>query len=56
MTLVTEGIPKETVEKLGFRHLRPSDLAEYLTFRLAEDPNATLGIVHNSAEVVPLQK
>ncbi|MCZ6672810.1 MAG: nickel-dependent lactate racemase [Verrucomicrobia bacterium] len=56
VTLVTEGIPKETVEKLGFRHLRPSDLAEYLTFRLAEDPNATLGIVHNSAEVVPLQE
>jgi nickel-dependent lactate racemase len=52
VTLVTDGIPDEIVRKLGFYPLNLSTLQSYLDNRLKD--NLTIGLMHNSAEIVPL--
>ena len=53
VTLVTDGISKEIIEKLGFNHLDRSDLQAYLDSRLKED--LSIGIVYNSAKLLPIE-
>jgi lactate racemase len=54
ITLVTEGIAPELCARLGFRHVYPADLAAYLSGRLAENPRLKVGILRQSAEVLPI--
>lgn len=56
VTLVTEGISRDTAQKMGFAHLSPDELAGYLVDRLACEPDLTVGIVRNSAETLPLYR
>ena len=56
VTLVSEGISPAEAGKMGFRHLVPSQLPDYLQRRLAESPEASVGILRDSTEVLPLQQ
>jgi nickel-dependent lactate racemase len=56
VTLVTEGVSRETAQKMGFNHLRPAELPNYVARRLAAEPDLTVGIVRNSAETLPLYR
>ena len=52
VTVVADGIPDEIVRKLGFYPLKLSELQSYLDSRMKD--NMTAGIMHNSAEIVPV--
>jgi len=54
VTLVSEGITKETAQKLGFNHVEPANLQAYLDSKVTE--GVSLGIVHNSAETLSIEK
>jgi nickel-dependent lactate racemase len=54
VTLATEGVSRETAQKMGFEHLGPAELPDYLMRRLTAEPNLTVGIVRHSAETLPL--
>jgi len=54
VTLVSDGITKETAQKLGFNHVEPANLQAYLDSKVKE--GVSLGIVHNSAETLPIEK
>jgi len=56
VTLVSEGISPAEAGKMGFRHLAPSQLPDYLQRRLDESPEASVGILRDSAEVLPIQE
>jgi nickel-dependent lactate racemase len=56
VTLVTEGVSREAAQRMGFNHLRPAELPNYLARRLAAEPELTVGIVRNSAETLPLYR
>jgi len=54
ITLVTEGIPPETCRAMGFGHVLPDQLDEYVRQRLGREPSLRIGILHESAEVLPI--
>lgn len=54
VTLVSDGITKETAQKLGFNYVEPANLQAYLDSKVTE--GVSLGIVHNSAETLPIEK
>ena len=54
ITCVTEGLSPELCASLGFRHVPPDQLGAYLAQRLAENPSAKVGILRQSAEVLPI--
>lgn len=56
VTLATEGISRETAEKMGFGHIPPADLPGYLARRLSAEPDLTVGILRHSAETLPLYR
>jgi nickel-dependent lactate racemase len=56
ITLVTEGISPALAARLGCRHVWPADLNQYLQGRLAEEPDLKIGILRQSAEVLPLYR
>jgi len=53
VTLVSDGIPDEMARKLNFNPVKVSGLQEYLDTRLKE--GLSLGIIHNSAETLPIE-
>jgi lactate racemase len=53
VTLVSEGIPDHIAAKFGFAALKVKDIQNYLDRKLNGD--MTLGIIHNSAETLPLK-
>ncbi|MCK4282738.1 MAG: nickel-dependent lactate racemase [Candidatus Brocadiae bacterium] len=53
-TLVTEGIPRDVVEAMGFHYLAPDRLPAYVEGRMAAEPGLTLGILRNSVDVLPV--
>jgi len=53
-TLVTEGIPRDVVRAMGFGYLGPDQLPTYVHDRMAADPDLTLGILHQSVDVLPV--
>jgi nickel-dependent lactate racemase len=56
ITLASEGISEEIAWKFNFNHIHPHDLQEYVDQRMAQDSDRTLGIIHNSAETLPIYK
>ncbi len=56
ITLVTEGILPEVARELGLNHVAPQGLSDYLARRLAEEDRATVSVLHNSAELLPLYR
>jgi nickel-dependent lactate racemase len=54
ITLVSEGVSEEITRKLGFNHIYPKDLQDYINQRMFEDSDRKLGIIHNSAETLPI--
>jgi len=56
VTIVSEGISKETAEKLNFNYVELTVLQYYITSRMTQDSNTQIGIIHNSAETLPIYK
>ena len=56
VTLVSEGINRETARRMGFQHVSPAELAGYLARRLAATPGLAVGVVRHSAEILPLHR
>jgi nickel-dependent lactate racemase len=54
ITLATRGLRPEICRKMGFGHVDPNRINEYLRQRLLEKPNMKIGIIHQSAEVLPV--
>lgn len=52
VTIVSEGISRETAVKLGFNYVELSNLQNYLDSKIKD--GTTIGFVHNSAETLPL--
>ena len=54
VTLVTEGLSAGDAARMGFGRVRPDEFPQYLARRLADEPDATVGFVRNSVEILPL--
>ena len=54
ITLATEGLSPELCQSMGFRHVWPDELNGYLSRRVSEAPDTTIGILRQSAEVLPI--
>ena len=53
ITVVTEGLKKDQVEKMGCRYVEPSSFQEYLKRKLKAKPNCKIGVIHHSAQIFP---
>ena len=56
VTIVSGGISKETAEKLNFNYVEPAALQDYITSQMTGDSGTKTGIIHNSAETLPIYK
>jgi hypothetical protein len=56
VTLATEGISRDAAERMGFGHVVPDQISDYLAHRMTTGPALTVGIVRNSAETLPLYR
>jgi nickel-dependent lactate racemase len=54
ITLVTEGIARQLARRMGFGHQPPHGLQEYIDRRIAVEPDLKIGILRNSAEILPM--
>lgn len=54
ITLVTEGISEQLAGQMGFGHCRPASLQKHVDRKLAERPDLQIGILRNSAEILPV--
>ncbi len=54
ITLATEGLSPALCQSMGFRHVWPDQLAEYLSRQVSEAPDIKIGILRQSAEVLPI--
>jgi hypothetical protein len=54
ITTVSEGLAPEMCASMGFRHVYPNALADYVGARLTEHPALKIGVLRHSAEVVPI--
>jgi nickel-dependent lactate racemase len=54
ITIVSEGLSPELCAAMGFRHVYPDAFAHYVRQRLAENPGLKIGILRQSAEVLPI--
>ncbi len=54
ITIVTEGIPAEVCRSMQFNHVRPVDLNAYIQQKLSENNQIKIGILRQSAEVLPI--
>lgn len=54
LTLATEGLSPALCQSMGFRHVWPDKLAEYLNRTVSETPDIKIGILRQSAEVLPI--
>jgi lactate racemase len=54
VTLVTDGISDEIARKLKFKLIKISQFQKYLDSRL-EEKGLTIGLIHNSAETIPVE-
>lgn len=53
ITVVTEGLKKDQVEKMGCRYVGPSSFQKYLERKLKAKPDCKVGIIHRSAQIFP---
>jgi nickel-dependent lactate racemase len=54
VTVASEGVSCETAQEMGFNHIEPAQLSDYLAHRLVAAPGLTVGILRNSAETLPM--
>jgi nickel-dependent lactate racemase len=54
ITVVTEGLSPELCADMGLKHIHPDSFGEYVQNRLEEQPDLKIGILRQSAEVLPL--
>ena len=54
ITCVTEGLSPELCKRMGFGHVPPESLGRYVERRLAANPELKIGILRQSAEVLPV--
>ncbi len=54
ITCVTEGLSPQLCASLGFRHVPPAELNAYVAHRLARNPALKIGVLRQSAEVLPI--
>ncbi len=54
ITIVSQGLSPEICAAMGFRHVYPDALGGYVKERLAENPDLKIGILRQSAEVLPI--
>lgn len=54
VTLVSSGVSKEIAEKMGLNYVELDDLQNYIDSRLKG--GSSIGVVHNSAETLPIQQ
>lgn len=54
ITLVTEGITRQLAKRMGFAHQPPHGLQDHIDRRIAAEPNLKIGILRNSAEILPI--
>jgi len=54
ITLATEGVSPTMCQSMKFRHVWPNQLNDYLGQRLAEAPDIRIGLLRQSAEVLPI--
>jgi nickel-dependent lactate racemase len=54
ITVVTEGLSPKLCQSMGFRHVWPGKLNDYISQRLAESPGLKIGIIRQSAEILPI--
>ena len=54
ITLATKGLSPALAARLGCRHVGPGELNCYLRDRLAQEPDLKIGILRQSAEVLPV--
>lgn len=54
ITVVSNGLAPRLCTSMGFRHVLPNALADYLRARLAENPAIKIGVLRHSAELVPI--
>ncbi|HOQ99081.1 MAG TPA: nickel-dependent lactate racemase [Anaerolineae bacterium] len=54
ITIASDGLSPELCERMGFRHVSPARLDDYVRSRLAASPGLRIGILRQSAEIVPI--
>jgi lactate racemase len=54
LTIASEGLSPELCAAMGFHHVAPNDLGRYVFTRLNQNPKLKIGILRQSAEVVPI--
>ena len=54
VAVVSEGFTPAMAEAMGFRHVAPDELGVYLRGRLAESPGLRIGLLRQSAEILPV--
>jgi len=54
LTLATEGLSSTLCQSMGFGHVWPDKLSEYLSQQVSEAPDIKIGILRQSAEVLPI--
>ena len=54
ITIVSEGLSPELCQALGFGHVWPKRLAEYIGQRLNEEPGLKVGVMRQSTELLPI--
>ncbi|MCL4393651.1 MAG: nickel-dependent lactate racemase [Chloroflexi bacterium] len=54
VTVVSEGFTPAMTHAMGFHHVAPRELGEYVKHRMAESPKLRVGILRHSAEVLPI--
>jgi len=54
VTLVSEGVTKDMAARIGLNHVSPSSLPAYIGERLGENPQMQIGIIRQSAEMLPI--
>jgi nickel-dependent lactate racemase len=54
ITIATEGLSPSLCRQLGLRHLSPQELPDYVQKRLTQNPGLKVGVIRDSAEILPL--
>ena len=54
ITIVSEGLAPELAASMGFCHVYPNAFGDYIRARLTGNPDLKIGVLRQSAEVVPI--
>ncbi len=54
ITVVSDGLSPELCASMGFHHVSPAHLADYIRSRISASPGMRIGILRQSAEILPI--